>query len=279
MTNYQQNQGTPPHIRLTCDDIFENWKAGLYTPAGYLYHLIMAARKVGWWLRINSVRQFCDQWQIHERAFYRAKAKLIASGQLEERIIDSVEIRVPLHPVEADPNIFFGEELTDLSPQLTDLSPQLTDLSPQLTDLSPPSPETQNPCTVDESLRSSSSLSQTSLSQADESDDEELIEFIGRCNPHAANKRAYALTCLKNDREHWEQKYRLYRQRSEQTYIPPPNSTAEENCQPMSAVDRLSYYQAMLSGPMRGRIIKAIRTHPEWGLAVIGDEVVLQEPP
>ena len=41
------------------------------------------------------VSQFCREWHINRRTFYRAKAELIANGKLEEHIKGSVNLRVP----------------------------------------------------------------------------------------------------------------------------------------------------------------------------------------
>ena len=86
---------TRSHLRLTPEAVHQNWLDHFYTPAGYLYHLILALRKQGWWFRIENVSQFCREWHINRRTFYRAKAELIANGKLEEHIKGSVNLRVP----------------------------------------------------------------------------------------------------------------------------------------------------------------------------------------
>ena len=87
--------GRACHLRLTPAQVLGNWQQSLYTPAGYLYHLILALRRQGWWLQINNVSEFCRQWEINRRAFYRAKAQLILAGQLEESMDDSINLRIP----------------------------------------------------------------------------------------------------------------------------------------------------------------------------------------
>ncbi|MBD2406613.1 hypothetical protein H6G63_20745 [Leptolyngbya sp. FACHB-402] len=86
-----------PHARLTSQQVFKNWtKEGkkYYTPTGYLYHLLLALRKEGWWYRIDNITEFCDRWKIKRRTFYDAKAALIADGVLEENILGAVELRI-----------------------------------------------------------------------------------------------------------------------------------------------------------------------------------------
>ena len=82
------------HLRLTAEQVKKQWLKGRYTASGYLWHLIQALRKEGWWYRIENVDQFCEDWAINKRTFYRAKASLIASGELEESTKKTVELRV-----------------------------------------------------------------------------------------------------------------------------------------------------------------------------------------
>ncbi len=85
------------HLRLTPAQVLANWQQGFYTPTGYLYHLLLALRRQGWWLRIDNISQFCRQWEMNRRAFYRAKAQLLLAGRLEENIDDAIDLRVPNH--------------------------------------------------------------------------------------------------------------------------------------------------------------------------------------
>jgi hypothetical protein len=117
-----------PHLRLTPEQVLENWQNRLYTPAGYLYHLILALRREGWWYRIENVSLFCRQWKINRRTFYRAKAELVVLGLLEENITGAVDLRVP--------------RVSQIDSPVTDLTTPVTDLSLTVTDLSHSSPET-----------------------------------------------------------------------------------------------------------------------------------------
>ena len=84
------------HLRITAQEAKELYLSGLFTTHAYLYLLVRALRKDGWWLYFNSVTEFCQEWGIHERAFYRAKAILISQGYLEETIKGKLGLRCPI---------------------------------------------------------------------------------------------------------------------------------------------------------------------------------------
>ena len=83
-----------PHLRLTPAEVKFLWEEKQYTPQGYLYHLILAHRKPGWIWRIENVSQFCKDWKINRRTFYRAKAALINEGRIEEEIFGAIKLKV-----------------------------------------------------------------------------------------------------------------------------------------------------------------------------------------
>ncbi len=74
------------YTRLTVEEVKKNWQKGYYTPAGYLFHLFSAMKKQGWKITITSIKDFCQEIGLGERQFYRAKAKLISQGDLQEQI-------------------------------------------------------------------------------------------------------------------------------------------------------------------------------------------------
>jgi hypothetical protein len=80
------NHRKPGHKRLTPEQVKQHWKLGDYTASGYLIHLLGALKRDGWVVDIPNVAEFCQLWEIGERRFYRAKAKLIEQGRLGERI-------------------------------------------------------------------------------------------------------------------------------------------------------------------------------------------------
>jgi len=83
-----------PHSRRTAQQVLESWRTGDYTPHGYLFSLLESMKASGLSIAIDSVPEFCKIWEIDKRAFYRAKAKLVVQGRLEEKIIGKVELRL-----------------------------------------------------------------------------------------------------------------------------------------------------------------------------------------
>lgn len=130
MTHSESGRTNLPHLRLTPPQIFDLWEQGHYTPKGYLYHLVLAHKRAGWWWRIDNVSEFCRKWNIKRRTFYRAKADLISAGLFEESITGSVDLRVSSTSVcvtsdtgvsnegSAVPNE--GQQVSDLAQQVPD---------------------------------------------------------------------------------------------------------------------------------------------------------------
>ena len=79
------------HLRITAQEAKELYLSGLFTTHAYLYLLVRALR----WIHINNVQEFCQEWGIHERAFYRAKAILISQGYVEETINNPFDLHCP----------------------------------------------------------------------------------------------------------------------------------------------------------------------------------------
>ncbi|MDJ0704783.1 MAG: hypothetical protein QNJ46_15985 [Leptolyngbyaceae cyanobacterium MO_188.B28] len=127
---FSDDGGYKSHLRLTPEAVRQNWLSRFYTPAGYLYHLLLALRKEGWWYRIENVSKFCRQWKINRRTFYRAKAELLVNGKLEENIVGGVGLRIPT--------------LSQIDSPVSNLSPPVTNLSPPVTDLSHSTAKTQS---------------------------------------------------------------------------------------------------------------------------------------
>ncbi len=82
------------HSRLTLSEAIAQYHDGLLTAAGLLYHAIRNYRKDGQTFRITNVSDFCQKIEISRRAFYKAKAKLIDSGYLEEEIFGTLDLVV-----------------------------------------------------------------------------------------------------------------------------------------------------------------------------------------
>ena len=84
------------HFRITAQEAKELYLSGLFTTHAYLYILVKALRKDGWWLYFDSITEFCQEWGIPERSFYRAKAILVSQGYLEEIIQGRLGLRCPV---------------------------------------------------------------------------------------------------------------------------------------------------------------------------------------
>jgi phage terminase small subunit len=65
------------------EDLKTRWKLGDYSTAGYLMEILITMKQADQPIDINNVQQFCDTWDINPRAFYRAKAALVAQGRLK----------------------------------------------------------------------------------------------------------------------------------------------------------------------------------------------------
>jgi len=66
---------TTPHVRLTVEDLKQQYRTGKLTVRGYLYNWILATRKRGWKLR-TTVKELCEELGISRSAFYKAIAEL-----------------------------------------------------------------------------------------------------------------------------------------------------------------------------------------------------------
>lgn len=86
------NQPHPnQHFRLSVDAARRDYADGLITAAGLLYYCVGVLRKQGQHIGM-PVKDWLDLTGLQERTFYKAKAKLIAVGRLEERITGFVEL-------------------------------------------------------------------------------------------------------------------------------------------------------------------------------------------
>ena len=87
---------------MTAEEIREAWRLGDYTSSGYLYHLICALRRDGRLRQNDTVSEFCREWEMNRRSFYKAKAKLIDQGRLEAQPAYQIALRVPVMRVVVD---------------------------------------------------------------------------------------------------------------------------------------------------------------------------------
>ncbi|MGF1566870.1 MAG: hypothetical protein ACFCVD_02145 [Nodosilinea sp.] len=294
-----------PHLRLTPEEVLENWRNRFYTPAGYLYHLILALRREGWWYRIENVSQFCRAWELNRRTFYRAKAELITMGKLEEHITGPIDIRIPgVSQIDSpvSPESQGVSRLTQGVSQLSHLSletasgqgfPDPTDLS-QISSRSDQEreresdefstgktgadqaePPPQDPCTQPSALSDSPvepeppDGTEGSAAAAAEFFDWVLTQKVPRLPQKPASPRSAAEGWIE---KHGVQLYAEYRSwlatphRSPTAYTGPPPPPPPEEVTP---AERLRRYQQLWANPIcRNGIRKTIDDHPDWNLTI-----------
>ncbi|EKU97570.1 hypothetical protein Lepto7375DRAFT_6773 [Leptolyngbya sp. PCC 7375] len=291
---------TRSHLRLTPEAVHQNWLDHFYTPAGYLYHLILALRKQGWWFRVENISQFCREWHINRRTFYRAKAELIANGKLEEHIKGSVNLRVPTlrqidspvtnlspqvinltqpetaqtqsadetesqqaFPNSPDPSQLPSNSSLKKREKIASLSPELEQPNSQGITLSPDAPE--QPQTGEASLPGPQQWLDFSAE-----DDPDFFAFVIKNKipllpEPPASKQSAAQGWIRKygNRLYTEYLQWLENQRQVQqrlTPIPPNEETPDQ---------RLQRYQMLWQNPTcRKGVRTAIQTHPEWHLEI-----------
>ena len=64
------------------------WHKKSYTAKGYLYMLVVILSQDAP-LEISNVTEFCREWEIERKSFYKAKATLIKQGRIEVKQRDS----------------------------------------------------------------------------------------------------------------------------------------------------------------------------------------------
>ena len=184
-----------PHLRLTAEGVKANWLAGHYTVSGYLHHLILAMKRQGWKLGISCVKKFCERWEIARSSFYRAIRHLEKTGQLESARASRLNLWIPtdkpdtLKVLDAfDPEALKILDAFDPS--------NLGDPANPAQPITLPEPDIPPP-------------------KAPDPPDEALVEFVIRHSPNARQPRAYALTCLKTDAQHWIDRFQEWQKRQQ----------------------------------------------------------------
>ena len=291
---------THSHLRLTPEAVHQNWLDHFYTPAGYLYHLILALRKQGWWFRVENVSQFCREWHINRRTFYRAKAELIANGKLEEHIKGSVNLRVPTlsqidspvtnlssrvinltHPETAqtqsaaetnsqqafpdfpDPSQLSSNSSLKKREKIASLSTEAEKPNSQEITLSQDAPE--HPQTVDASLPGPQQWLDFSAE-----DDPDFFAFVVK---HKIPRLPEPPASKQSAAQGWIRKYgnRLYSEYLQWLDSQHQNQPKLEsiNPEPETPDQRLQRYQMLWESPTcRKGVRTAIQTHPEWNLEI-----------
>jgi hypothetical protein len=283
MTNSRPDSGASSsaakphsHLRLTPERILQGWQAGFYTPTGYLYYLILALRKEGWWYRIDNISQFCRQWQINRRTFYRAKAELVSEGKLEENVIGAIDLRVP-HLCQID------SPVTDLALPVTDLAQPVTDLAQPVTDVTHSTPETEsgqascNPSDLSQiSYRSLSSPTPHPEQERDknEQSDPQFRDWL-RERAKSLPKPPQFLEAwidAQTQKESFQREYQASQRISERANLPPPPDRFQIETACLSAMaqqDRgyvLIRMQSLWQQGWHDLVEDLVQCYPQWGL-------------
>ncbi|MGB3311543.1 MAG: hypothetical protein WBG32_10930 [Nodosilinea sp.] len=294
-----------PHLRLTPEEVLENWRNHFYTPAGYLYHLILALRREGWWYRIDNVSLFCRQWELNRRTFYRVKAELVVLGKLEENISGTIDIRIrgvsqidsPVSPGSqgvspGSQGVSHGSHLSLETgsgqgfPDPTDLDQiflrsdqererESEKFSTETAEADQTEPPPQNSGTQPSVLTDSSveaeppDGSQSSAEACDKFFDWVLNHKVPRLPTKPASPRSAARGWIE---KHGVQLYAEYQswlaapQRSPTAHTGPPPLPPPEEVTP---ADRLKRYQQLWQTPIcRNGIRKTIEDNPDWNLEI-----------
>lgn len=73
-----------PHIRLTAEELRDDFRLGLMPAHTYLLYLLRAIQDSDQRFVIYSVEEFCQEWAIPLESFSPAKKFLIEKGKLKE---------------------------------------------------------------------------------------------------------------------------------------------------------------------------------------------------
>ncbi|HYX17872.1 MAG TPA: hypothetical protein VE944_26635 [Nostoc sp.] len=156
-----QNQTEPKKeqfFRATPDELKQSYKAKIFNTEAYLYSLIKAKRAAGWEWRLN-IKQFCREWEIAERSFYRALSKLRAKNFISWRSGDNTVVVWWGKEVDKTANVHSGDSANSLNPYIVMAPPNVAEPLPDVAEPLPDVAE-QNaePLAVAESCNSSYSL-------------------------------------------------------------------------------------------------------------------------
>lgn len=273
----------PAHLELEPSEVKMNWKRGFYSPPGYLYHLFLAMKRAGWWISIDNVSQFCEEWEINRRTFYRAKAKLIDLGMLEENITGIVKLRLlgkdcdssdtPVTPVtQCDSS---DTPVTNESLSVTDLSLSVSDGSHSVTPVTHSRLKTTDSIELQEPPRSSSDLP-SDLSLKEPSEREKNIDPEYRT---WLDRKASRLPNPPTLKEQWIRKqaqveanrieFQAEQQKRNSSAASPPEQFQIECAveQALRGDDRgfaIAKLENLWADGWQDTVENLIQTHPEW---------------
>lgn len=89
----QPVQENHSYLQLSAEDLYYEWiqPGKPFSAKIYLKYLLLALKRWDWPHKIKVV-EFCKKWAIDQRAFYRAKAALVAEGILQERFENGLHL-------------------------------------------------------------------------------------------------------------------------------------------------------------------------------------------
>ncbi len=102
-----------PHHRISVKDVIRDYQAGLLTPAGAIFYLIAASRKIGQAVRVSR-SWICKSLNIPQSTYYRAIAALEERCRLQVSAPDEMILKVPISTTEGTPDYIFLEECSQI---------------------------------------------------------------------------------------------------------------------------------------------------------------------
>lgn len=274
-----------PHSRRTAEQVRESWRLGDYTPHGYLFSLLESIKASGLPIAIDNVNEFCEKWEIQRRAFYRAKAKLVVQGRLEEKIIGRVVLKLTSKVTEINGDR--SDSDSDRSDADNDSFDPASDrfVTADTQDVTATHPKASNtnasndrPDLYQISTDLNKDLSLISLKNRPEKRerDKNFLAFMKwRLTPTCKGDLTnYINVCLKNDSDRWEAEYREYLEKR----LESPDSGQSENVtieQPIWEIKRREILHYWSKHPeLRSGMRSEIENDPRIGLTIDGDTLV-----
>ena len=269
---------TIAHSRRTTEQVRASWKLGDYSPHGYLFSLLESMKESGFPITIDSVDEFCEKWEINRRAFYRAKAKLVTQGRMEEKIIGKVVLKLTSNLTSID-----GDRSDPENDSFVATSDRFVTAETQLVTATPFKPSNSSPSEDPPDLFRSSTdlikdLSPPSLKNRPEKRerDKKFIQFMKwklapTCKGDLQN---YVNVCLRNDSDRWEAEYREYIEKQVES---PDSGQSEDVANPETIWD-IKRREILHYWPKHPELRKGMRSEiesdPRIGLTIDGDTLV-----
>lgn len=274
-----------PHSRRTADQVRHNWRLGDYTPHGYLFSLLESLKASGLPIAIDSVDEFCKEWEINRRAFYRAKAKLITQGRLEEKIIGRVVLKLASKITNIGSDNFDpdSDSLDQANDNFDSTSDSFVTADTQLVTATPFKPSNSSPSEPPPDLYRSKQILNKDLSLISQRNspekrerDKKFMQFMrsrlsATCKGDLLN---YVNTCLRNDSDRWETEYQNHLEKRVES---PDSGQSEDVANPETIWD-IKRREIMHYWPKHPELRKGMRSEiesdPRIGLTIDGDTLV-----